>query len=256
MKSHLIQSKSKYLGLLILSVIIFPFLISGCVRSVRDVEYPEISQGLEGVPYYSKRSFGFSTQDAFKRQRSKTLAERRRRQQRKAEEDREREEIFNEEVKKRLIGTDVKIAIPDPWIPPEKRSVQDMPISLRAFPKDSYGYPHWTKAIEEGLLNPLSSLERNPPPEEMRETEILFQINDRLMANVLFPHKVHTYWLSCKICHPGIFKAKKGANIFTMYDIWNGKFCGRCHGKVAFQPKGFRNCRRCHSVGKKTMGIE
>jgi c(7)-type cytochrome triheme protein len=226
------------------------------VRSVKDVDEPEISLGLEGVPYYSRRSYGFNTQVAFKRQRQQKLAEQKRLKRRKDEEDRAVEEIFNEEVKKRVIGTDIRIAIPDPWIPPEKRNVMDMPLSLRVFPKDKYGYPHWTRAVEEGLLNPLSSLKRNPPKEEMLETDILFQINDRLMANVLFPHKVHTYWLSCKICHPGIFKAKKGANDFTMYDIWNGKFCGRCHGKVAFQPKGFRNCRRCHSVGKKTMGIQ
>ncbi|VAV83155.1 hypothetical protein MNBD_DELTA01-295 [hydrothermal vent metagenome] len=247
----------RYLSaLLSLSVLLLPFLIVGCVSSVKEAKEPEISQGLESVPYYSRRSYSFSTTEAHKEMRKKSLADKDRKNRLKEEEERAVEEIFTEEVKKRVIGKDVRIAIPDPWIAPEKRSVESMPLSLRAFPKDRYGYPHWTKAVEEGLLNPLSSLKRNPPEEEVRDTDILFQINDRLMANVLFPHKTHTYWLSCKICHPGIFKAKKGGNVFTMYDIWNGKFCGRCHGKVAFQPKGFRNCRRCHSVGKKTMGIE
>ncbi len=241
---------------LVLSVLLLPFYIVGCLGFVKDVNEPEISQGLEGVPYYSKQSYAFNTEEAYKQMRVKSQAAKTRLSFLKKEEDRKKEEIFTEEVKKRVLGEDVRIAIPDPWIAPEKRSIESMPLSLRAFPKDSYGYPHWTRAVEEGLLNPLSSLKRNPPEEEMLETDILFQINDRLMANVVFPHKIHTYWLSCKICHPGIFKAKKGGNNFTMYDIWNGKFCGRCHGKVAFQPKGFRNCQRCHSAGKKTMGIK
>ncbi len=243
-------------GLFIISVLLLPFLIAGCINSVKEVNEPEISQGLESVPYYSKRTFSFSTAEAYREMRRRSADAKERKDRLKEEEERAVEEIFTEEVKKRVIGNDVKIAIPDPWIAPKKRSLESMPLSLRAFPKDRYGYPDWTKAVEEGLLNPLSSLKRNPPIEETLDTDILFQINDRLMANVLFPHKTHTYWLSCKICHPGIFKAKKGGNIFTMYDIWNGKFCGRCHGKVSFQPKGFRNCRRCHSVGKKTMGIE
>lgn len=248
--------KRYFFGLFILCVMILPFFISGCLRTVEDVKEPEISPGLESVPYYSKYSYGFSTQEAYKRRRQLTLADKRRKDKLTLEADRAKEEVFTEEVQKRLVGSDVKIAIPDPWIPPEKRNIEDMPIPLRAFPKDAYGYPDWARAVGEGLLNPMSSLKKKPPKEETLDTDILFQINDRLMANVLFPHKIHTYWLSCKVCHPGIFKAKKGANTFTMYDVWNGKFCGRCHGKVAFQPKGFKNCRRCHSVKKKTMGIQ
>ncbi len=242
--------------LIILSVLLLPLFIVGCLGSVKEVNEPEISKGLEGVPYYSKRSYAFNTEEAFKEMQAKKKAAEDKKARKEEEAKRADEVVFTEEVRKRVADNDVGIAIPDPWIAPEMRSADSMPLSLRAFPKDSYGYPDWTKAVEEGLLNPLSSLKRNPPAEEMLETDILFQINDRLMANVLFPHKIHTYWLSCKVCHPGIFKAKKGSNKFTMYDIWNGKFCGRCHGKVAFQPKGFRNCQRCHSVGKKTMGIE
>ena len=47
--------------------------------------------------------------------------------------------------------------------------------------------------------------------EEILDTEILFEINDRLMANVLFPHKIHTYWLSCKVCHPKPYSSLKKA---------------------------------------------
>lgn len=165
----------------------------------------------------------------------------------------------------------------DPWKPPIKRKNEKLYIALQYLPKDKYGYPDWQAAARKGLLTPINSIEeffqRKNNPSLLREgsedaeeaaakylnevalDDVLFEINDRLMFNVRFSHKVHTFWLSCKICHPGIFKAKNGANQFTMYDIWQGEFCGRCHGKVAFPPKGYDNCRRCHSVAKKTMGI-
>ena len=164
----------------------------------------------------------------------------------------------------------------DPWKPPIKIKNEKLYIALQYLPKDKYGYPDWQAAARKGLLNPINSIdeyfEKKNDPSLLREgskaaedaaekylneislDDVLFEINDRLMFNVRFSHKVHTYWLSCKICHPTIFKAKNGANQFTMYDIWKGEFCGRCHGKVAFPPKGYDNCRRCHSVGKENNG--
>ncbi len=225
----------------LLGVLAVLVLVAGCMKEMKE---PEPSPGLETVPFYSRRTYAFDSKGALEKRRKKV------------EEEAISQEVFTEEVKKRIIDKGAKIAIPDPWIPPTVRTLDDLPPTLRAFPKDAYGYPDWTAAVEEGLISPRASLTEKEAKEEILDLDILFQINDRLMANVVFPHKIHTYWLSCKICHPKIFKAKKGANIFNMYDIWNGKYCGRCHGKVAYQPKGFRNCQRCHSSGKKTMGIE
>lgn len=177
-------------------------------------------------------------------------------------------------IKKRLGEKYPELRI-DPWVPPPQIPVERLPRALQAMPKDHFGYPDWSAAVKRGLLNPMNSLgevskregyqfaEGSKEAAEAAERfakedapdDIIFEINDRLMFNVRFPHRIHTYWLSCKICHPGIFVAKKGANIFTMPDIWDGKYCGRCHGKVSFQPKGFYNCERCHSVNKKVMGV-
>lgn len=177
-------------------------------------------------------------------------------------------------IKKRLEEGHPDLRI-DPWVPPQEMPVEKLPRALQAMPKDNYGYPDWTAAVSRGLLSPLNSLEEasnkkgymfaegSKEAVEAAESfakeeapgDVIFEINDRLMFNVIFPHKIHTYWLSCKVCHPGIFVAKKGANTFTMPDVWDGKFCGRCHGKVSFQPKGYNNCKRCHSQNKKVMGV-
>ena len=80
------------------------------------------------------------------------------------------------------------------------------------------------------------------------DKDVMFELNDDVMPDVLFSHKVHNFWLSCKDCHPEIFVDKKGANDFDMFDIWKGEYCGRCHGKVSFMPKGIENCKRCHNA--------
>ncbi len=214
-------------------------LAAGCLK---DVDAPEPTPGLDTVPFYKIGTHEFNTKAALNSRERKDV---------------ESQRQFRAAVKARVRQTGINIEIPDPWVPPVKVRNEDLPPSLRAFPKDYFGYPDWTAAVKEELIKPRASLPGEiEVKEQIYDRDILFQINDRLMANVLFPHKIHTYWLSCKICHPKIFKAKKGENNFTMYDIWNGKFCGRCHGKVAFQPKGYNNCKRCHSQGKSTMGIQ
>lgn len=115
--------------------------------------------------------------------------------------------------------------------------------------KDAFGYPDWTAAVRQGIIEPIDSLPgQEPKKEEEFNEDIIFEINDIMMPDVMFPHRIHNYWFSCKVCHSGIFKPKKGANDFKMKDNWDGNYCGRCHGKVAYAPKGFENCIRCHSV--------
>jgi len=246
--------------------------VAACVntpKEITDLDAFGDTRGLDTIPYYRKDSAAFSTEKALKLQDSE-----------------KKQEI------KQLIKSDYpNTNIPEPWIPPVNVASEKLTRALRFFPKDNFGFPDWTAAVNKGILRPKSSISDDYDPEdeylndfrdwikdtnllelddasrakyaEMEralaggplELDILFQINDRLMANVLFPHKIHSFWLSCKVCHPKIFKPKRGANIFTMYDVWNGEYCGRCHGKVAYQPKGYENCQRCHSSWKKTMGI-
>ncbi|MBI3754394.1 MAG: hypothetical protein HY266_10215 [Deltaproteobacteria bacterium] len=229
-----------YVCIALSAMIIF---VGGCTKNIKEASE---SPGLDTIPFYPKNSSAFDTKAALKALEEEKKAE----EQRKAG--------FVEEIKQRVEQSAPDLRI-DPWIPPAVRKPEELPKALRGFPKDAYGYPDWVAAVREGIIKPRGSLAEGVEEAQggaVFDEDILFEINDRLMANVLFPHSIHNYWLSCKNCHPSIFIDKKGANKFTMYDIWNGKYCGRCHGKVAFQPKGFENCQRCHKVKKKTMGIK
>ncbi len=206
----------------------------GCTPRVQDVETVSDNPGVNTIPFYPENTLSFDSKRALDLM--------------KADEAR-KEADFQEKVKERLhVGEDTDGLLFDPWISPSPPT--SLPLALERFPKDRYGWPDWAAAIAAGLIKPKGSLSGEAEEEPSFEGDILFIINDDLMANVIFPHKAHNEWLSCKVCHPGIFKPKRGANQFSMYDIWGGEFCGRCHGKVAFQPKGFYNCNRCHRSRK------
>ncbi|MBI5235706.1 MAG: cytochrome c3 family protein [Deltaproteobacteria bacterium] len=249
--------------------------LMGCVKEVKDVKEIESSKGLTAVPYLPPGTAAFSSTGAEKLSQTDEEAAK---------------QAIQKRVEEMAQQKGEKPKIFDPWIPPDDIKSEKLYKALRILPKDKYGYPDWSAAVTKGVIKPRDSIgpvapkaeaepksikpfvdasgKEIPIPEGRKEAQkqeqleegvfdadIIFEINDRLMFNVKFPHKAHTYWLSCKICHPGIFIPKKGANQFTMYDIWDGKYCGRCHGNVAFQPKGFNNCQRCHSSRKKTMGV-
>ncbi|MBI5183764.1 MAG: cytochrome c3 family protein [Nitrospinae bacterium] len=126
-----------------------------------------------------------------------------------------------------------------------------LPRALRIMPKDKYGYPDWVKAVKIELIHPLSSLDPDEHEEKPLMLDIVFRINDRMMSDVVFPHDIHTYWSSCDNCHPSLFIMKKGANKMGMESIWKGKYCGHCHGTIAFPSQGFENCIRCHNLPQK-----
>jgi c(7)-type cytochrome triheme protein len=65
------------------------------------------------------------------------------------------------------------------------------------------------------------------------------------LGKVVFSGDVHKKAGACNTCHPAIFKMKKGADVFKMKDINEGKFCGTCHkeGGKAFPAK---ECAKCH----------
>jgi len=78
---------------------------------------------------------------------------------------------------------------------------------------------------------------------DLSVTDIVFTPKD--MGETFFPHSVHTTQFSCTECHPGIFKAERGANKATMLEMDTGKSCGACHdGNIAFNVKG--DCIACH----------
>ncbi len=123
-------------------------------------------------------------------------------------------------------------------------------VALDSLPKGQGGEVNWTTAVVEGYINPKGSLEPDYEEEPPLDLNVFIEAKVPLMSNVLFPHNIHTYWLSCQVCHPKIFIPMAGANPITMNEIFDGKWCGVCHGKVAFNFFPIANCRRCHIVMK------
>lgn len=123
--------------------------------------------------------------------------------------------------------------------------------AMEGFPRDKSGIIDWVKALDDGLIMPRKGLYGD---EEMHavDFDVIFE-NTGSMPFVRYPHKPHTEWLTCKNCHPKIFLPQKGGNPVTMSGIMQGNFCGVCHGKVAFPPT--KNCGRCHSVSRNTVGL-
>ncbi len=127
-------------------------------------------------------------------------------------------------------------------------------ISLEYLPKDVYGFVDWAEAIRKGVIAPRDSLKKKTNTEAAEPPfngNILRKVTRDFMPDVIFPHTPHNVWLKCNVCHPKIFRMRAGATPITMTGIWQGKFCGRCHDRVAFPT---RNCFKCHSAPKTYKG--
>lgn len=63
---------------------------------------------------------------------------------------------------------------------------------------------------------------------------------------VLFPHGAHAKRAKCSVCHPKIFKQKRGASGINMKGNMEGKFCGttNCHNSKKAFP--LYECAKCH----------
>lgn len=124
--------------------------------------------------------------------------------------------------------------------PPEYETYEAV---LAAFPKDTMGNVDWVAAVEASLIVPKPGPDPETPESPILPYDVRFDPGIPTLE-VIFPHAVHTYWLRCDNCHPGIFQMKAGSNPVTMEKIFGGEYCGRCHGKVAFPPQ--TGCMRCH----------
>lgn len=115
------------------------------------------------------------------------------------------------------------------------------------FPRARYGDKiDWMKAEETGQIKLQDYLKGvsfdDEPLKYTSELELKAKITE--MPDIIFSHKKHTVWLGCEICHPDIFDIDKGETKYTMQDIFSGRYCGACHGKVAFPNL---DCKGCHS---------
>ncbi len=82
------------------------------------------------------------------------------------------------------------------------------------------------------------------PPDEYGNVVIDRLSGKNKMRPVTFSHWSHRKRFTCRVCHTELeFAMKRNASGITELASRNGKFCGACHGKVAFPQN---DCRRCH----------
>jgi len=127
------------------------------------------------------------------------------------------------------------------------KGVHPKALSLPGLPKDKFGLIDWASMVKQGIIQPAGSLQPGKPEAALLDLNILIKSKGDFVHNVMFRHSSHVYWLDCKNCHPAIFVMTKGKNNMSMQGIVQGKWCGRCHGKVSFP---LTDCKRCHSQSK------
>ena len=115
-------------------------------------------------------------------------------------------------------------------------------------PKERFGNGiDWEKAESEGLIKPVDFLEgvSIKRPALAIQKDFLIEAKMEGMPEIVFSHKKHTVWSGCELCHPEIFVGvKKGTTKYSMVEIFEGKYCGPCHGTVSFP---LLDCQRCHT---------
>jgi len=125
------------------------------------------------------------------------------------------------------------------------RPAVDFAAVTAKLPKDKFGNGvNWEKAAEDGSIKLIDYIEgvSIKKPAQTVQKDFTIKPKSAGMAEIVFSHKKHSLWNGCEVCHPEIFK--QGSTKYSMDDIKAKKFCGVCHGTVAFPQE---DCSRCHS---------
>jgi c(7)-type cytochrome triheme protein len=117
-----------------------------------------------------------------------------------------------------------------------------------SLPSERFGNKvDWEQAEADGLITPIDYLEGISVKSSAMPVQEDFSLLAKVegMPDIIFSHQKHTEWNGCETCHPDIFVGvRKGATKYTMIEVFNKKYCGVCHGSVAFPLQG---CQRCHT---------
>lgn len=136
---------------------------------------------------------------------------------------------------------------------------QPRALQATGLPKDKYGLIDWIQLTSQGMVLPKGSIDPDNPlyespvhyqfdPDGDEDIEdIVIPVKSEAISEVLFPHTLHAWWLNCKSCHPHRFVRTAGDTKMTMREMSKGKYCGECHGKVAFP---LEDCNKCHNREK------
>jgi c(7)-type cytochrome triheme protein len=121
---------------------------------------------------------------------------------------------------------------------------------LEKMPRERFGNGiNWEKAEEKGAIKPMDFIEGVSLQRDRQKLAVQkdFSLEAKIagMPDIIFSHKKHTVWNGCEVCHPDLFVGiRKGATKYSMIEIFDGKYCGACHGTVAFP---LMDCQRCHT---------
>jgi len=117
------------------------------------------------------------------------------------------------------------------------------------FPRERFGNGiGWMETEAEGRIKIIDSLEgisaKTAPMKNPRDLTI--EPKAVGMPDIVFSHDKHAVWNGCELCLPDLFPSvqKAGGPKYSMNEIFENKYCGACHGKVAFP---LIECRRCHA---------
>jgi len=116
------------------------------------------------------------------------------------------------------------------------------------FPKERFGNGiNWEKTEADSyvtLVDYLEGVTIQRKPLSIPK-DITVEPKQAGMPEIIFSHKKHAAWTGCELCHPEIFVGlKKGDTKYSMTEIFLGRYCGVCHGNVAFP---LLDCQRCHT---------
>ena len=115
------------------------------------------------------------------------------------------------------------------------------------FPKGRFGNNIDWEAVEvAGKATLVDTLPEISVRRRPLDIPVDYQIQAKIagLPEIVFSHRKHAVWNGCELCHPDIFAVKTGTTKYTMQDIFAGKYCGSCHGSVAFPAI---DCQRCHT---------
>lgn len=134
---------------------------------------------------------------------------------------------------------------PEDTVRPPIEDLQDPDSVVSLLPRDPSGNIDWMAALEDGVIDPRHAIpgsDRDGEPDGFRFGFDFFLPGPDSSMNAFFPHSSHTQWVDCAQCHARIFPIRNTP--ISMGEIFQGKYCGECHGKVAFPV--MTDCERCH----------
>lgn len=114
---------------------------------------------------------------------------------------------------------------------------------LARLPRDSMGDVDWGRALTERTIEPVPGLDPKAAAQDVLTLDVELAPEGNPKFKTVFSHKAHTEWLGCDSCHTEIFEMATGAAKMSMADLYAGRYCGACHGPVAFPAT---SCARCH----------